>query len=171
MTILDLAPVRIWKDLSDKLHNKTGLSCNVTDADNKPLFLPDKWANQLCPAVKGHPEAGPAICAIAMSSMANEARISKKPVVEPCDLNLIKIAIPIFKDGLFLGTVGGCGGWIKGDEELEALPAARLLGEDEDKIAGMAEGAPVLKAEEIAAALKMVRGALDEIGADPEDRP
>jgi len=168
MTILDLAPMQVWKDLSDKLQKKTGLSCNVTDADNKPLFLPEKWANQLCPAVKGHPEAASAICAIAMNSMANEARISKKPVVEPCDLNLVKIAIPVFKDGLFLGAVGGCGGWIKGDEELEPLPAARLLGEDEEKIARMAEGAPVLEEKEIAGALKMVRRALHEIGADTE---
>lgn len=37
-----------------------------------------------------------------------QAKQTRKPVIGECDAGLIKIAVPIFIDGTFMRTAGGC---------------------------------------------------------------
>jgi ligand-binding sensor protein len=50
-----------------------------------------------------------AICAPGNQNFMAQARNSQKSVIGECDAGRIKIAVPIFADGSFLGAVGGCG--------------------------------------------------------------
>jgi ligand-binding sensor protein len=50
-----------------------------------------------------------AICATGNQHFMAQAKQTRKAVIDECDAGLTKIAVPIFVDGEFLGTAGGCG--------------------------------------------------------------
>ena len=62
------------------------------------------------------------------------ARRTQKPVIGECDAGFVKISVPIFVEGEFLGAVGGCGLLPEGGE-VETIMIEKTLGLSELEIA------------------------------------
>jgi len=134
MKLTDILSKEEWAQFEKELFERFHINCTVYDTAGIAVTGMPNWCNRLCPAVKANPESLAAICATANQDFMAQAKASKKPVIGECDAGLIKIAVPIFIDGEFLGTAGGCGLLPEGGE-VETFLIEKTLGLSEEEIA------------------------------------
>jgi len=68
-----------------------------------------------------------------------QAKKTGRFVVGECDAGLVKIAVPIFVEGEFLGTAGGCGRLPAGGE-VEAFIIEKTTGLTEEEVSELCRG-------------------------------
>ena len=141
MTLTDLLPVEIWKSLEDEIFSRSGLQASVFDAEGVRVTDTKRWANRLCPVIKGDTRGQSFICAVANMSMSTEAKATRRPVMGECDAGLIKLVVPIFHGDEYLGSAGGCG-LLLDDGEVDAFTVHKTIDITEEEAAALAEGVP-----------------------------
>ena len=162
----DLAPIEFWNDLLEKLHEMTGLTTLLYDSDNKSLYPPKVFANNLCQLIMSNPSTSSAVCGLSHQAIATMAKKDKKPRVEECDLDMVKIIVPIFKEQEYFGAVGACGLLPEEEEEVDLFLAAKNLGKEEAEIEPLTTEIGILSDNKIESALEFISSQLKRIGAD-----
>lgn len=109
MKLTDILPLETWKSLEEEIFERSGLQSSVYDVEGVRITDTKRWANRLCPVIKGDKRGLSSICAMANMDMSSEARTTGKPVIGECDAGMVKVVVPIFHQDEFLGTAGGCG--------------------------------------------------------------
>lgn len=109
MRLVDINTAKEWGQFEKELYERFDLNCTVYDASGIGVTGIANWCNRLCPKIKGNKESLAVICAAGNQHFMLQAQKTKRPVIGECDAGLIKIAVPIFSEGVFLGTAGGCG--------------------------------------------------------------
>ncbi len=152
MKLTDVASLEEWKVLEDRFFKKYGLETNVFNTDGIRITDNKRWVNRLCPAIKATDKGQSFICAVAHMNLAQMAKNQKSPVVEECDGGLVKIVVPIFKSGEFIGAVGACG-FLLEDGEVDSFMIHQTTGIDEDEIERLSDDLKTItteKAEQLA---------------------
>ncbi|SKA91044.1 Ligand-binding sensor domain-containing protein [Paucidesulfovibrio gracilis DSM 16080] len=165
MKITDLASTETWEGLEKELHEKFGLNASVADEQGVRITSYANWGNELCPRVKGDPKGLSAICAVAGKHFTQYCTSEQSPLVDECDACLTKIAVPVLKDGQYLGCAGGCGVLMEG-EEVETFMVAKSLDMDEKEVQRLAETVPVISREKADEIVTYLWKRLQELGAD-----
>ncbi len=137
MEITDLMSKEEWARLEEEFHHKTGLDTNVYDQEGYTFTGLKQWANRVCPVIKAKPESLQAVCSVAHQNLAHQARTLGEPVIEECDIGLLKICVPVIVNGRFLGAVGGCGHLLE-DGEVDTFLVHKLTGRDEAEVEELA---------------------------------
>ncbi len=109
MKLTDLMPAEDWMSFEKELFDRFYLNCTVYDTTGTGVTGKPNFCNKLCPQIKANAESLAVICAAGNQNFMAQAKKTRKAVSGECDAGLIKIAVPIFVDGEFLGTAGGCG--------------------------------------------------------------
>jgi ligand-binding sensor protein len=133
MELTDILSVEDWIQFEKELHDRFNLNCTVYNTSGIGITGNPNWCNRLCPKIKAGKESLAVICAAGNQNFMAQAKNTKKPVVGECDAGLLKIAVPIFIDGEFLGTAGGCGRPPEGGE-IETFIIQKTTELDEDEI-------------------------------------
>ncbi|MBC2712808.1 MAG: PocR ligand-binding domain-containing protein [Desulfosarcina sp.] len=152
MELTDLLPLEKWVELENEIHARSGLESNVFNTDGIQLTDNKISINRLCPVIKATDKGQAFICAAAHMNLANQARDERKTVIEECDAGLMKIVVPIFVDGEFIGAFGACG-LLLADGEVDSFLVNKMTGIDEEKIEALCEDLAVIEknsAEEVA---------------------
>lgn len=153
--------VRFEKEMSDRFR----LNCTVYNASGVGITGRPNWCNRLCPEIKANKDSLAAICAPGNQNFMALARQTRKAVIDECDAGMIKIAVPIFMNGEFLGTAGGCGLIPKGGE-VETFIVQKTTGLDEDEIAALCEGMGSMTEEEAREAAAVIEERISRIVKD-----
>jgi len=148
MKLTDLQPLEDWVALEKDIHARAGIDASVFDINGIRITDYKKWVNRLCPVIKGNEKGQTFICASAHQNIAVMAQNTKKPVVEECDAGMVKIVVPVFVKGEFIGGVGGCGMLLGEDTEVESFLVNKTTGIDEEEIEALAEGIPRISEED-----------------------
>ena len=138
MELKDVMSPEEWEALERVWHRISGLNVAVMDREGARVTPNPNWANRLCPAVKTHPSAGQAICALAHQNLASQAMENGGLQVGVCDLGLFKFCAPVKVNGETLGVLTGCGRLPAG-EELDLFYASKTTGLDDEQVAELAE--------------------------------
>jgi ligand-binding sensor protein len=146
MQLTDIAPVKSWVELEMEINRRSGLDANVFNTKGYRISDLKNWANKLCPEIKATDKGQSFICAPAHMNLAVQAMKTKKAVIEECDAGLVKIVVPIFVDGDFVGAVGACG-FLLDDGEVDSFLVNKMTDIEEDKIEGLAKGIPSITTE------------------------
>ncbi len=162
MKLTDLLPLEKWIELEKTLFNESGLSASVFDINGIRITDYKVWCNKLCPVIKAIDKGQTFICAAAHQNIAAMAQNSGKPVVEECDAGLLKIVVPIFSNGDFLGGVGGCG-LLPENGEIESFLINKLTDIDEDEIEKLSKGIPEISMEKAEAIGALMKQKLEEM--------
>lgn len=152
MELTDIATVEEWIQFEQDLYDRFQMNCTVYNASGAGVTGRPTWCNRLCPQIKSHPDSLSAICAPGNQNFMAQARQTQKPVIGECDAGLMKIAVPIFNNGAFLGAAGGCGR-LPENGELETLIIENTLGLSKQEIVDLCGGLKTmttLQAEEMA---------------------
>jgi ligand-binding sensor protein len=133
MKLTDMVSLEEWITIEDEMVERTGLCAGVLDTEHVRLTDNVKWSNGLCPKIKGDPKSKAQVCSVSQAAMAQEAQRTGKPVVGECDAGFAKIVVPIFVNGEFAGTAGGCGQLFP-EGEVETFLVSKVLGMPEDDV-------------------------------------
>jgi len=150
--LTDILPLEKWVELENDIHKRSGLESNIFNTDGIRITDNKVWVNKLCPSIKATAKGQAFICAVAHMNLTNQAREQKKAVIEACDAGLMKIVVPIFVDGSFIGAVGACG-LLPDGGEVDSFLVNKMTDIDEAEIAALAEDIAVIEtrsAEEVA---------------------
>jgi ligand-binding sensor protein len=151
MNLTNLAPLERWRELEKAIHQRFGLDANVFDVKGYRISDFKAWANSLCPEIKATDKGQSFICAPAHMNIANMAMRSKKTVIEECDAGLLKMVVPIFVNGEFIGAVGACG-VILDEGEVDTFLINKVAEIDEDRIELLSKDLPSAATEKVQAA-------------------
>ena len=146
MKLTDIAPLETWARIENESFEKFGMQSSVFNVDGVRITDTKNWSNRLCPEIKATDKGQTFICATAHMNMANEARQTRKPVIEECDAGLGKIVVPIFVGDEFVGAAGGCGLLLQ-DGEVDAFAVNKIVELAEDRVADLSGGIPVITNE------------------------
>lgn len=162
MILSDIAPLETWLELEQKINERSGLNAAVFDVAGLRITDFKRWANRLCPVIKADEKGQNYICAVAHQNIAAEAKRARTPVIAECDAGLMKLAVPIFLDGEFLGVAGGCG-HLPGNGEVDAFMVTKTLGIEEEKLMELFEDIPVMTPEQAQSHTRFIQNAIDNM--------
>jgi ligand-binding sensor protein len=169
MKLTDLLPLEQWIALEKEIHRRSGLDTNVFGTDGVRISDFKAWVNRLCPAIKATDKGQAFICAVAHMNLAAQARNTCAPVIEECDAGLMKLVVPIFVKGEFIGAVGACGALLD-EGEIDDFMINKTTDIDEQTIESLSSGIPVIKTGDAEELANFIRARIGEIVADYESR-
>ena len=169
MQLTDIAPLKKWIELEQKINERSGLNASVFDVDGVRITNFKKWANKLCPVIKADEKGQNYICALAHQNIAARAKRSRKPVVAECDAGLMKLVVPIFLNGDFLGVAGGCG-YIAGNGEVDMFMISKTTGIPEEKLMNLSDDIPVMTPQQAESHTRFIQVEIEQIIKEYENR-
>jgi ligand-binding sensor protein len=162
MKLTDLAPLERWMELENDINTRSGMDANVFDTKGYRISPQKHWANPLCPAVKDTDKGQSFICAPAHMNLAAQAMRSGATVIEECDAGMIKLVVPIFVRGEFLGAVGACGMRFE-DSEIDAFLVTKMTDIAEERVASLAADVPSVSRAQAEELSRYIRDRVDQI--------
>jgi len=133
MELVDILPVDKWLEFEKDIFDRSGLASNIFNVNGIRITDYKVWVNQLCPAIKADDRGQSFICAVAHMNIAGMAKERNEPVAGECDAGLLKLVVPIYVNGEFLGAVGACG-LLPEDSDIDSFMINRTIEMDDDKI-------------------------------------
>ncbi len=159
MELTDIAPLETWRELERDINQRSGMNASVFNADGIRITDFVKWANNLCPVIKASEKGQSFICSIAHQNIAAQAAQTHSPVIEKCDAGLLKLVVPIFVNGDFLGVAGGCG-CLDRDGEVDTFMIYKAIGLEEEKLIALSADIPYMTRKQAKSISRFIR---DEI--------
>ncbi len=169
MNLTDVAPLERWLKLEEEINQRSGLDVNVFDIKGYRISDFKAWANRLCPEIKATDKGQSFICAPAHMNIANMAMRSKRTVIEECDAGLLKMVVPIFFNGEFLGAVGACGVILDGGE-VDSFLVNKITEIDDDRVQRLSEGMPSITTETAEVVARHIEKQIAQIIAESESK-
>ena len=139
MELTDILSTEEWSQFEKELFDLFKLNWAIYDTSGASITGRPNWCNDLCPKIKANTNSLAVICAPANQYFMAQAKQTRKAVIGECDAGFIKIAVPIFLAGEFLGTTGGCGRIPKGGE-VETFMIHKSSGLSQTEIAALCQG-------------------------------
>ena len=162
MKLTHIAPLKTWIELEQKINERSGLNASVFDVDGVRITDFKKWANKLCPVIKADQKGQDYICAVAHQNIAAQAKRSRQPVIDECDAGLMKLVVPIFLNGDFLGVAGGCG-YITENGEVDMFMVSKTTGIAEEKLLDLSDDIPMMTPEQAESHAKFIQIEIEKI--------
>jgi len=150
MRLIDLQSKEDWEKLQQELHDRFHFNADVMDQDGVRL-AGTAWGNDLCRAIRDDEQGLGAICKPAGQMFVHLMREGRAAFVEECDAGLVRISVPVIKDGELLGAVGGCG-LVPEEGEVDEYMVEMSSGMDAEtvsRLAGTVTSASVQRVSEI----------------------
>ena len=162
MKLTDIAPLEKWLELEQKINERSGLNASVFNVDGVRITEFKRWANKLCPLIKGDKKGQNYICAVAHQNIAAQAERTQQPVISECDAGLMKLVVPIFIDEEFLGVAGGCG-YVLGNGEVDSFMVNKTTGIDKEKLKNLSDDIPVMSPKQAQAHTAFIQFEIERI--------
>ena len=162
MKLTDIAPLEKWFELEKKINERTGLNASVFNVDGVRITNFKRWANKLCPVIKANKKGQDYICAVAHQNIAAQAERSHQPVIAECDAGLMKMVVPIFINGEFLGVAGGCG-YILGNGEVDTFMVNKTIDIADEKLKNLLDDIPVITSDQAQSHTRFIQNEVDQI--------
>ncbi len=109
MDLTDLLSLEKWLEFDMDFYERSGMNAYAFGSGGERITKQKKWANPLCSVIKGNPRKAANICGLSHQAMSSIARREQRIVIGECEAGLLKMCVPVFVDGEFLGIIGGCG--------------------------------------------------------------
>ena len=106
---------------------------------------------------------------LAHQNIAAQAQRTRRPVIAECDAGLMKIAVPIFINGEFLGVAGGCG-YIMGDGEVDLFMVNKTTGIANEKLINLSDDVPTMTPEQAESLARFIEDEVNQIIKEYENR-
>ena len=160
MELTNIISIESWRQLAEDVHKRFGFNSCIYNKDNFIIHSPVGWANEVCPLIK----AGESriICASSQQNFAKKLLESRGPVIDECEAGFTKFLVPIFLDGEFLGSAGGCGCLIT-DNHIDTFHISKEVGKSEDEIKSLLNTVPRISRDKITDALTYLQRHIENL--------
>ncbi len=148
MTPLDLKSKEEWEAILKQFAADTKMTATLTDDAGK-LLLSVGERYPLCEEIRKNEKALTFICSQTNTAMLAVVTKTLQPETDICEAGLIRLVVPVVRDGLLVGQVTACGA-ASNDEELNSFLVSKEAGISEERVVKLAEGTPFGSEEELA---------------------
>jgi ligand-binding sensor protein len=162
MNMLDVAPMETWKQLEKEIGENFSINPGVYDTEHKRVTDGADWCNKLCPALRSSAKGIGAVCAVAGQNFAAALKKDLKPRADECDAGLVKVVVPVIKDGELVGAAGGCG-CIAPEGEVDCFFLHKVMDVSEEEVGELAASVPVVTREDVDRLVAFVEKKVAEI--------
>lgn len=160
MELTDIAPKETWIALQEELSARFGFNADVVDKEGKKM-QGLSFGNELCKALFADKKGFGAICVTAGASFVELAK-QGKPFTEECDALMMRVSVPVIKDGEHVGAVGGCG-LLSAEEEIDEFTIGMMSDLEEDRITELGKTVKTFTEDDIEEIKKYIQKRIDEI--------
>lgn len=164
MQLTDLQPKEKWVELQQDLHDRFHFNADVMDKDGARL-AGNTWGNDLCRAIREDAQGLGAICKPAGQMFVHLMQEGRATFVEECDAGLVRISVPVIKDGELLGAVGGCG-LVPEDGEVDEFMVEMSTAMDAEAVAKLAGSVHSASEERVREIIDYIEARVAELTAD-----
>ncbi len=151
MTPFDLKSREEWTAIVGRVYEATRMTATLTDEKGKHILGEQGERYPLCRKIRENETSLTFICSQTNMAMLEEVKQAGKPVIDECEAGLIRMVVPIFRDGVLIGQLTACGLAAKGDDELDPFLIAKQVGISEEEVEELATHTPAVSKEEIEA--------------------
>lgn len=129
-----------WESILDRFSRDVNMTACLIDGKGNPLLCRlDRYP--LCRAVRGNQEATTFICSQTHLAMQAVVKKTLRPEIDVCEAGLLRVVVPLVRDGELIGQIAACGLASK-QEELDAFVVARQLDISEERVKQLAQSTP-----------------------------
>lgn len=147
MTPLDIQSEEKWREMLGKLVENTGMDITLTNAEGGHIVaIGDR--NPICNKVRENPDSLKFICSQTAAAMTAELKIELEPMVDYCEAGLLRLAVPLVKDGALIGQITGCG-LTDSREEIDPFMLSKQTGAEEGEIEELRKGVVLVEEGEL----------------------
>jgi ligand-binding sensor protein len=147
MNPLEFKTKEKWEEILNRFARDANMTACLTDDTGKQLICAaDRYP--LCAAVRETPDALMSICSQTNTAMLAVIKKTLQPEVDVCEAGLIRVVVPVVRDGVLVGQVTACG-LASNDEELSSFLVAKEVAITEDKVLELAKATPFGSEEEL----------------------
>ncbi len=130
-----------WMKLLTDAFEKSGLAMSLTDPGGK-IVLSAGTRNPLCTNIRENSQALTYICSQTNTAMTQQVKKTMQSVLDTCDAGMLRIAIPIIRNGELVGQITGCG--VAEDlEEIDPFYLSQQIGRSEKDVEELVGQVPV----------------------------
>ncbi len=137
MQLTDIMSIEDWVSFQEEVNSTFDTGPSVYDAEGKQATHFECELNPVCRAIRGSADGGVQICARSHQTIMAMAERSRRTVIEECDAALVKVMVPVFINGEFVGATGVCG-MLWDDEEVDAFYVSKVTEIPEEEIEALA---------------------------------
>ena len=147
MTPLDLKTKEEWEAILNQFAADTRMTATLTDKmGNHLLSVGERYP--LCAAIRENEEALTFICSQTNTAMLAVVTKTLQPEIDICEAGLIRLVVPVVRNGLLVGQVTACGA-ASNDEEVNSFFVSKEAGISEEKVLELAQDTPFGSEEEL----------------------
>jgi ligand-binding sensor protein len=147
MTPLDLKTKEEWEQILARFSGQIEMTaCLTDDTGTRPLCHGDRYP--LCASIKDNQQAVTFICSQTNTAMLAVVKRTLAPEIDLCEAGLIRVVVPVVREGELVGQVFACG-LAPTDEEFDPFLVARQLGVPEERVVELARSTPARSEEEL----------------------
>lgn len=149
MNLLDLKSQGEWEGTLVRVAEETKMAATLTD-DRGNLILEEQGKRYpLCIKIREKDASRTFICSQTSAAMLEEAKRSLKPVIDECEAGLVRMVVPICRDGVLIGQVTACGLVAKEGVEIDPFLIAKQVGVSEGEVEDWATLTPAVSKADI----------------------
>lgn len=141
MTPLDMMSKDEWDEILEEFARKTQMVACLGDPKGSVIQCRSD-RTPLCLAIRSNQETLTYICGQASTSMGAVITKTLKPELDYCQAGLMRIAVPIVREGSMIGQVFACG-LASEEEEIDISLLAKQLQVTENEVREMVKSIPV----------------------------
>ena len=132
MEALDLMTPSGWDDTLARFSSQVSMATCLNDAEGGILGCQHK-RYPLCVKIRANEEARSAICSQVSSAMTRVVRATLQSEVGICDAGLLRVSIPVVREGTMVGQITACGLTCK-EEDVSTFLLGKMLGLREEQV-------------------------------------
>jgi ligand-binding sensor protein len=136
-----------WQQILDNLFEELELPAALMDGENTVLQTSGE-RNPLCATIRERKGSLSFICGQTQQFLSEQARMTKKPVIEMCEAGLVKLVVPVFWNGVCAGNVTACGA-VCPEEEIETFLIGQSTNASEEDIDALCKEVPEIEREKV----------------------
>lgn len=124
-------PEERWAALLDRIAKVTGVTVSLTDVQGG-ISMSRGGRPPVCERIRSRPEALTFVCAQTNRAMLAEIQQTGKPAVDLCEAGLLRMAVPVMREGKLVGQVTACGN-LADREDVDPFFVAQQTGLSEEE--------------------------------------
>lgn len=146
-TPLDILSEEQWSEILKAFSAELDMVATLVDPRGNILLHVGDYTD-ICIMVRKRPQSLTFVCGQTSQALMTQAQRTKGPVIEPCQIGLCKLLIPIFSGEEFIGAVAACSRALAG-EELDPFMVAQELGISEQEAESLLSSVPKIEEEKL----------------------
>lgn len=162
MEMKDLIPPDKWLEFGMDVFDRSGMNAYAYDVEGGHLIEQRRWANQLCPVIRGNPERAKDLCDAYHRHMSATAKNEGKIIIGTCGAGLLNISVPVFLGEKFVGIVGSCG-LLPPDGSVDGELVKNVTGMEDYLAVKLGQGIREVSREDIEADARYLEARVQEI--------